>query len=209
MQVELNSKFVQIIISGFLLWFFAVVGTSLVALTQVETQDQIEENERQVLLRNLYALIPKQLLDNDLAQDTLQIPATSQLGTARETTVYRARKNGEPVAVILSAVAPDGYSGKIHLLVAIYYDGTLAGVRAVKHNETPGLGDAIDERKSRWIHGFDGKSLDSPAPELWKVKRDGGSFDQITGATITPRAIVKAVKNTLQYYHSKREELFQ
>lgn len=209
MQIELNSKFVQIIISGFLLWLFAVVGTSLVAVTQVETQDKIVENERQVLLRNLYALIPEEQLDNDIAQDTLQIPAAMQLGTEKPAIVYRARKNGEPVAVIFNAVAPDGYSGKIYLLIAVYYDGSLAGVRAVKHNETPGLGDSIEERKSDWIHGFDGKSLSNPLPEQWKVKRDGGDFDQITGATITPRAIVKAVKNTLQYFHANREELFQ
>ncbi len=209
MHIELNSKFVQIIISGFLLWLFAVVGTALVAVTQVETQDKIEHNERQVLLRNLYALIPEQQLDNDITQDILQIPPSSELGTEKESIIYRARKNGEPVAAIFNAVAPDGYSGKIYLLIAVYYDGSLAGVRAVKHNETPGLGDLIEERKSKWIHGFDGKSLNNPQPEHWKVKRDGGDFDQITGATITPRAIVKAVKNTLLYFNSRREELFQ
>ncbi len=209
MHIELNSKFVQIIISGFLLWLFAVVGTALVAVTQVETQDKIEHNERQVLLRNLYALIPQQQLDNDITQDILQIPPSSELGTEKESIIYRARKNGEPVAAIFNAVAPDGYSGKIYLLIAVYYDGSLAGVRAVKHNETPGLGDLIEERKSKWIHGFDGKSLNNPQPEHWKVKRDGGDFDQITGATITPRAIVKAVKNTLLYFNSRREELFQ
>ncbi len=209
MQIQLNSKFVQIVISGFLLWLFAVVGTALVALTQVSTQQQIAANERMVLLRNLYILIPKQKLDNDIAQDTLELPASEQLGTKKPSIVYRARKNGEPVAVIFNTIAPDGYSGNIYLLVAVYNDGTLAGVRAVKHNETPGLGDSIDAKKSDWILGFDGKSLDNPVPEKWKVKRDGGDFDQITGATITPRAIVKAVKNTLDYFQANREKLFQ
>ncbi len=209
MQIQLNTKFVQILISGFLLWLFAVVGTSLVAVTQVGTQQQIAANERMVLLRNLYILIPKEKLDNDIAQDTLELPASEQLGTKKPSIVYRARKNGEPVAVIFNTIAPDGYSGNIYLLVAVYNDGTLAGVRAVKHNETPGLGDSVDTRKSDWILGFDGKSLDNPAPEKWKVKRDGGDFDQITGATITPRAIVKAVKNTLDYFQANREKLFQ
>ncbi len=209
MQIQLNTKFVQIVISGFLLWLFAVVGTALVALTQVSTQQQIAANERMVLLRNLYILIPKQKLDNDIAQDTLELPASEQLGTKKPSIVYRARKNGEPVAVIFNTIAPDGYSGNIYLLVAVYNDGTLAGVRAVKHNETPGLGDSIDAKKSDWILGFDGKSLDNPVPEKWKVKRDGGDFDQITGATITPRAIVKAVKNTLDYFQANREKLFQ
>jgi Na+-translocating ferredoxin:NAD+ oxidoreductase subunit G len=209
MQIELNSKFVQVVISGFLLWLFAVVGTSLVAVTQVGTQERISANERMVLLRNLYALIPKQKLDNDITQDTLEVPPSTRLGTEKPSIIYRARKNGEPVAAIFNTIAPDGYSGKIYLLIAVYNDGTLAGVRAVKHNETPGLGDSIDVRKSNWILGFDGKSLNNPLPEKWKVKRDGGDFDQITGATITPRAIVKAVRNTLDYFQANREKLFQ
>jgi Na+-translocating ferredoxin:NAD+ oxidoreductase subunit G len=209
MRIELNSKFVQIVISGFLLWLFSVVGTTLVSYTQVSTQERIAANERQVLLRNLYALIPRSELDNDIAQDTLQIPASELLGTEKPGIVYRARKNGQPVAVVFNAVAPDGYSGKINLLIAIYHNGSLAGVRAVKHNETPGLGDAIDVRKSKWILGFDGKSLENPTPKKWKVKRDGGDFDQITGATITPRAIVKAVKKSLEYFQANRERLFE
>jgi Na+-translocating ferredoxin:NAD+ oxidoreductase subunit G len=209
MQIELNSKFVQVVISGFLLWLFAVVGTSLVAVTQVGTQEKISANERMVLLRNLYALIPEQKLDNDITQDTLEVPPSTRLGTEKTSVIYRARKNGEPVAAIFNTIAPDGYSGKIYLLIAVYNDGTLAGVRAVKHNETPGLGDSIDVRKSNWILGFDGKSLNNPLPEKWKVKRDGGDFDQITGATITPRAIVKAVRNTLDYFQANREKLFQ
>lgn len=209
MQIELNPKFVQIMISGFLLWLFAVVGITLVSYTQVETQQRIAVNERKVLLRNLYTLIPQQKLDNDIAADIKEIPASVQLGTEKSSIVYRARMHGEPVAAVFNVVAQEGYSGNIYLLVGVYYDGSLAGVRAVKHNETPGLGDSIDERKSNWILGFNGKSLQNPLPEKWKVKRDGGEFDQITGATITPRAVVKAVKNTLEYFNSNRETLFQ
>ena len=124
-------------------------------------------------------------------------------------TAYRARLQGEPVAVIFNSVAPDGYNGKIHLLVGVNIDASLAGVRVVKHAETPGLGDAIEIRKSPWIRGFDGKSLNNPDQAGWRVKRDGGEFDQLTGATITPRAIVAAVRNTLLYYQQNADMIFQ
>ena len=199
----------QIMISGFLLWFFSVIGTTLVAFTQQNTLELIAANEKKVLLRNLYALIPSDQMDNDIALDTLQVTPSNLLGTDSESIVYRARKQDEPVAVVFNTIAPGGYSGNIYLLIAVYDDGTLAGVRGVKHNETPGLGDAIEIRKSEWILGFDGKSLIDPIVDFWKVKRDGGHFDQITGATITPRAIVKAVKNTLDYYELNRKRLYQ
>ena len=199
----------QIMISGFLLWLFSVIGTTLVAFTQQSTLERIAANEKKVLLRNLYALIPSDQMDNDIALDTLQVPSSTLLGTDSNSVIYRARKQNEPVAVVFNTVAPGGYSGNIYLLIAVYENGTLAGVRAVKHSETPGLGDAIEIRKSDWILGFDGKSLINPIVDFWKVKRDGGEFDQITGATITPRAIVKAVKNTLEYYQLNREDLYQ
>lgn len=199
----------QIMISGFLLWLFSVIGTTLVAFTQQSTLERIAANEKKVLLRNLYALIPSEQMDNDIALDTLQISSSSLLGTDSDSIVYRARKQNKPVAVVFNTIAPGGYSGNIYLLVAVNENGTVAGVRAVKHNETPGLGDAIEIVKSDWILGFDGKSLLNPVIDFWKVKRDGGEFDQITGATITPRAIVKAVKNTLDYYELNREDLYQ
>lgn len=199
----------QIMISGFLLWLFSVIGTSLVAFTHQSTLERVADNEKKFLLRNLHAILPHEKMDNDLTQDTLKIPASTLLGTDQPSIVYRGRKNNKPVAVVFNSIAPGGYSGNIYLLIAVYENGTLAGVRAVKHNETPGLGDAIEARKSDWILGFDGKSLLKPVIDLWKVKRDGGQFDQITGATITPRAIVKAVKNTLVYYANNREDLFQ
>jgi len=202
----MNSR--QILLSGLFLWIFAVVGTGFVALTEDSTRDLIAENERRVLLRNLYALLPKHKLDNDIASDTRQVAAAPLLGTETESTVYRARLNGEPVAVVFNSIAPNGYNGKIHLLIGIYGDGSLAGVRAVKHSETPGLGDAIEVRKSDWILSFNDKSLDNPIAEKWAVKRDGGEFEQFTGATITPRAIVQAVKNTLLYYQQNADRIF-
>ena len=110
---------------------------------------------------------------------------------------------------MLETVAPDGYNGSIRLLVAINLDSTLAGVRVVQHRETPGLGDAIDAQRSDWILGFDGKSLTTPPRKDWKVKRDGGDFDQFTGATITPRAVVKAVKKALLYFQANGHGLFE
>ncbi len=199
----------QILISGFLLWLFAVVGVGLVASTFVATADRIEQNERDALLKALHQLLPSDRFDNDIASDSIQLPHAWKLGSDGPVTAWRARRNGEPVAIIFKVVAPDGYSGPIELLVGIYTDGSLAGVRVVKHNETPGLGDGIETRKSDWILQFDGKSLGQPPEDQWKVKRDGGAFDQMTGATITPRAIVKAVKKALEYYDEHKEELFQ
>jgi len=206
-MIAINRR--DILISGAFLWLFAVAGTTLVAFTEFTTAEAIVENERQVLLRNLYALLPADRLDNDIASDTLQLPAAPLLGTESISTAYRARLQGEPVAVIFNSVAPDGYNGKIHLLVGVNIDASLAGVRVIKHAETPGLGDAIEIRKSPWIRGFDGKSLNNPDAVGWRVKRDGGEFDQLTGATITPRAIVAAVRNTLLYYQHNADMIFQ
>lgn len=198
----------QILISGLFLCLFAVIGTAFVAVTEDRTRAKIADNERRVLLRNLYALLPPAKLDNDIASDTRAIPASLLLGTESESLVYRARFQGEPVAVIFNSIAPNGYSGRIHLLVGVYFDGSLAGVRAVKHAETPGLGDAIDLQKSDWMHGFESRSLNNTQSGKWKVKRDGGVFDQFTGATVTPRAVVEAVKNTLLYYDKNAQNLY-
>jgi len=202
----MNKK--QILISGVFLWVFAVVGTSFVAVTENTTRTKIKDNERLVLLRNLNALLPAEQLDNDIVNDTVAVPASALLGTQADTIVYRARLLGKPMAAIFNSIAPNGYSGKIHLLVGVYADGSVAGVRAVKHSETPGLGDAIETQKSDWIFSFNDRSLSSPAPSNWLVKKDGGDFDQFTGATITPRAIVLAVKNTLLYYQQNADSIF-
>ncbi|MCK4951340.1 MAG: electron transport complex subunit RsxG, partial [Gammaproteobacteria bacterium] len=187
---------------------FAIVGTGLVAYTFENTEERIKLNEKNALLRSLHALIPPEKHDNDIFHDTLQVTMPAMLGTSDLVAVYRARKNGEPVAIALTAVAPNGYSGAIKLLIGILYDGTLAGVRIVTHHETPGLGDAIEETRSDWVLSFSGKSLENPNKAGWKVKKDGGVFDQFTGATITPRAVVKAVHKALLYYNQERDKLF-
>ncbi|MBE9559884.1 MAG: electron transport complex subunit RsxG, partial [Proteobacteria bacterium] len=132
----------------------------------------------------------------------------SILSTKEETLAYRARKNSQNVAVVFTSVAPNGYNGSIRLLVGINADGSLSGVRVVKHRETPGLGDVVEISRSDWILGFDNKSLSDPDTRGWKVKRDGGVFDQFTGATITPRAVVKAVHNALLYFDKNQGMLF-
>lgn len=198
----------NIVTSAVLLGLFAMVGTGLVAFTHDVTRERIAATEREDLLRNLHRLVPAERHDNDLYTDTIQVTAPARLGTAEPVTVYRARRAGEPVAVVLSPVAPDGYSGDIRLLVGINRDGTLAGVRVTSHHETPGLGDPIEESRSDWILKFTGRSLQDPTEAQWKVKKDGGVFDQFTGATITPRAVVKAVRNALIYFQEHQDELF-
>ncbi|EGL53129.1 MAG: electron transport complex subunit RsxG [Pseudomonadota bacterium] len=193
---------------GAVLGLFAIVATTMVAFTEQNTRQQIKENERQALLDAINTLIPHEQYDNAILQDTLALPKTEELGTEETTQVYRARKQNQPVAVVLTVVAPNGYSGRIKMLVGIYNDGTLAGVRVINHKETPGLGDKIDASRSNWIKQFEGLSLENPSSAKWKVKKDGGAFDQFTGATITPRAVVKAVKASLEYFKNHREALF-
>ena len=205
----MNTIQKHIINVGLVLAAFAIGATSLVALTEANTRDKISENERQTLLSAINALVDSSEYNNDILTDIITLPKTKQLGTKEDTTVYRARKDKTPVAAIFTSIAPNGYSGKINLLVGIYYDGTLAGVRVIEHKETPGLGDKINEKKTDWILKFEGLSLLNPTEEKWAVKKDGGHFDQFTGATITPRAVVSAVKKSLQYFEQNRDELFK
>ncbi|MGD8932094.1 MAG: electron transport complex subunit RsxG [Chromatiales bacterium] len=186
---------------------FAIVGTTLVAFTHEVTKARIAENEKAAMLANLNALVPPTSVNNDMLSDIMTVSDPELLG-AQQTQVYRGRKDSQPVAVVLDPVVPDGYSGPIRLLVAVRYDGTLGGVRVLSHKETPGLGDKIELSRSDWILGFDDKSLGNPPMDEWKVKRDGGVFDQFTGATITPRSIVKAVKNTLIYVQEHHDALY-
>jgi electron transport complex protein RnfG len=197
-----------VVIAAVLLGMFAVVGTTLVSFTYENTRERILDNERKALLKNLHQIIPANHIDNDIVNDTIRVSSPGLLG-AEQTMVYRGRKLNQPVAAVFSIVAPEGYSGSISLLVAVKTDATLGGVRIISHRETPGLGDKIEARKSDWILGFQGKSLNNPDKSNWKVKRDGGEFDQFTGATITPRAIVEAVKRTLVYFQDNKEAVFK
>lgn len=188
--------------------FFSVLATAVLASTFFMTHDAIVKSEQAEKLKLINQIVPLAQFDNDIIQDTLTIPASELLGTEDNTIAYRARLHGEPAAVVLESVAPDGYSGRIALILAVRANGELAGVRVVAHKETPGLGDYIELPKNPWIKGFDGKSRAVYKDADWKVKKDGGQFDYMAGATITPRAIVKAVNKALVYYGENRDKLF-
>lgn len=203
----------KILITALILGIFAVLGTSLLSVIQINTKDKIADNKRILLNNSLTELINTEEYDNDILSDTISITAPEALGIKKNITVYRARKNGKPVAAIFSCVAPSGYSGPIQLLIGIYQNGTLAGVRVIDHKETPGLGDKIEIRRSNWIYGFNNKSLFKPDSnqadtKQWAVKKDGGSFDALSSATITSRAIIKAVYKSLLYFEKEKNHLF-
>ena len=197
-------------LTGAILGGFAIAGTALVALTERDTKDEIEHNEQISLQRKLNEVVPPDVYDNDLASDTTEVSSKELLGTPKPVTVYRARKNGTQVAAIFTAVAPDGYTGSIRLLIAVRdSDESLLGVRVLDHHETPGLGDWIESERSDWIRTFSGHTLSNPDELGWRVEKDGGIFDQFAGATITPRAVVKAVHKGLKYYHLHKDELYR
>ncbi len=203
----MNASLSQPLSAALMLGVFSLIGIGLVTLVFYITGPKVSQNQHDELLRSLKVIMPADLYDNDLVSDTLHV-SDSRLGGAEPVAIYRARKNAQPVAAVIASSAPDGYNGTIKLLVAIMEDGRLAGVRVVAHKETPGLGDRIEVQRSNWILTFTGKSLTQPDEKLWAVKRDGGVFDQFTGATITPRAVVKAVKNALLYFQQHKQVIF-
>jgi len=192
---------------GSMLAITAFFGIAIMSVTFNHAQSYIIHNEKQVLLRNLHTVLADSIHDNDITEDKISV-IEPILGSHKKIDIYRARNMQRPVASVITSVAPNGYNGAIQLVVGINYAGELLGVRVVTHRETPGLGDAIESAKSDWILGFDHKSLANTPESEWKVKKDGGKFDQITGATITPRAIVAAVEKTLQYYRTSRDRIF-
>ena len=192
--------------NSLILGLFAIVTVGLVAFTQQSTVERIAQAERQARVDALAQILPEGSFDNALLDSQREL-RHALLGP-RPVPTWIATLGGQPAAVILQVTAPDGYSGAIHLLIGIQADGRLSGVRVISHKETPGLGDKIELGKHPWIRSFDGKSLNQPEESGWAVKKDGGQFDQFAGATITPRAVVKAVHQALQYFDAHREELF-
>jgi electron transport complex protein RnfG len=190
------------------LLFFTVIGTAILAFTFNLTYERIAQSEETAKLKLINQVASQSLYDNELLKDTIALPASAQLGTAQDTIAYRGRLQGQPSVIVLEAIAPDGYSGKISMIVAIGYDGVISGVRVVTHKETPGLGDYIDIAKNKWIALFAGASHQRYQEGDWKVKKDGGQIDYMAGATITPRAVAKAVHNALHYFEENRTRLF-
>jgi electron transport complex protein RnfG len=186
----------------------AAVLTALLALVASLTRERIAANEQAWIKQRLDALVTPDSHDNDLLADSIAVTAPDLLGSAQPVRIYRARRGDAPVAAVIRPIAPDGYRGPIELLVAIAHDGRLIGVQVIRHEETPGLGDAFESRDVHWLDRFRGRSLIDPPTQRWTVRRDGGDFDAFTGATITPRAIVKAVRNALEYYQRNSQRIF-
>ena len=195
--------------NSMLLAIFAVCTTVLIAGTFLLTKDKIAVEKRRAEEKALLEIVPRERHNNSMLDETIAVgPDSEGLGLREEKRIYIARQDGAVVAAIIPATAPDGYTGEIDLVVGVNADGTIAGVRALSHKETPGLGDKVDLRKSAWVLGFDGHSLGNPTLAGWAVKKDKGVFDQFTGATITPRAVVGATLRVLQFAQSNRDTLF-
>jgi electron transport complex protein RnfG len=193
--------------TGFILLVFALVGTAALAWTFGLTHPAIERSEEAEKLKLLNQVMPVELYDNNLIASQKSLPPDDLLGTRQPSHVWFARKQGQLSGLALEAIAPDGYSGDIDLLIGITPGGEVLGVRVTAHHETPGLGDYIDITKSPWIKTFDHRSLTQPETKMWEVKKDGGAFDSVAGATITPRAVVRALRNALEYVAKHRDAL--
>lgn len=186
---------------------FALIASLLLGITNYSTHDAIEQRLDEDLKKSLEEVIPAALHDNNLLRDTVAIASGADNIGANETTVYIAKKAGQTSAVCFKFAAPDGYSGAINMVIGINRNGEILGVRVINHAETPGLGDKIEIAKSNWILDFNGRSLMSLTDAQWAVKKDQGVFDQFSGATITPRAVVRSVHRGLQFFNRHRNEL--
>jgi electron transport complex protein RnfG len=160
-------------------------------------------------MKVLRTLLPAGSYDNQPDADRIMLADPTLLGSDESLPVYRARLRGKPAAVVLTVVARQGYTGPIRLLVAIGTDGGILGVRTLAHQETPGVGDRIDPSRSDWLGRFRGRALAGTPLERWAVRRDGGDFDQLTGATVTSRAVVNAVRDAALVFEARRQELFE
>ncbi|EPW5502031.1 electron transport complex subunit RsxG [Vibrio vulnificus] len=192
--------------NGLTLAIFACATTGLVAMTQYLTKDQITLQEQKQLSSVLNQVIPQSAHDN-LLFESCTLVSDSALGSDKAMPAYIATRNGQATAIAIESVAPDGYNGAIKIITGIDTSGTVLGTRVLSHQETPGLGDKIDLRVTDWITSFAGKQLNDGNYNSWKVRKDGGEFDQFTGATITPRAVVKAVRNTVEFVNTHREQI--
>ena len=192
---------------GVFLVIIAIAAAALLSWTDDLTRERIADNELAQRLAALRAVLPATGYDNEPHLDAVFITSPELLGASKPLPVYRARRNGVPVAVVLTAIAPNGYSGAIHLLVGIGVDASVIAVRVTAHTETPGLGDRIEVNKADWIDRFNGMQTTDPLASAWVLDKDGGDFDHITGATVTSHAVVSAVRNAVIYFDAHRQEL--
>ena len=196
-----------------ILFVFVILFTGLLSAAYLWTKPAIEASAAEEKMKLVDEVLPRAEYDNALLNDTLTLPPTPQLGLDEPSTLYRARLGGKPVALVFETVAPDGYAGKVRLLIALRADGAVAGVRVTQHKETPGLGDYVEVKKDRnkarpWITQFTGMSLAQVVDNEWKVKKDGGRIDYYAGATVTPRAVSRAVLKAVKWATANRDQIF-
>lgn len=194
--------------SGVTLAAIAAICTTLVATTYHLTKDRIAANERAFLERKLAPVLGSIAFEGSISESKRLIKAPHDLPGREDALVYRVYSDDRPVAALFAVTAPDGYAGPIRILLGIDVNGVVTGLRVLEHRETPGLGDKIEESKSDWVYQFAGKSLGDPAVEDWSIRRDGGEFDQLSGASVTPRAVINAVRGTLLYFDANRDQVF-
>ena len=193
---------------GFTLATIGAVCAALVATTYLMTRDRIAANEQAWLEKSLKPALAGLFFEGSVSGSMLVIRAPHDLPGPDDVVIYRLFAEEKPVAALIAVSARDGYAGPIRVLVGIEYDGTVTGIRILEHRETPGLGDRIVSTRSDWVFQFDGHSLGNPDVTGWALKRDAGQFDQLTGASVTPRAVISVVKETLIYFDVHRDEIF-
>jgi electron transport complex protein RnfG len=198
----------SIIKTGLTLAVIAAICTALVALTFQATRERIAANEKALLEQSLQPALAGTFYDSGVSESRLVLPSPHGLPGNEPAVVYRVFAEGEPVAALFAVTARDGFSGPIRILVGIDVDGTVTGVRILRHRETPGLGDKIESVRSDWVFQFDGRSMGDPVATGWAIEVDGGEFDQLTGASVTPRAIIKAIRDTLNYFETHQDAIF-
>ena len=194
--------------TGVTLAVIAAICTGLVAATYQLTEERIAANEKALLEQSLQPALAGLFYDSSVSESRLVLQPPHELPGNDAAFVYRVYAEDDPVAALFAVTARDGYAGPIRILVGVDMAGVITGVRILQHRETPGLGDRIEASRSDWVFQFDGRSMGDPVPAGWALRIDGGEFDQLTGASVTPRAVINAVRDTLLYFDANREQLF-
>jgi electron transport complex protein RnfG len=205
MEPEAKGHPVRVVLPLLLL---AILGAAAVSAVQYLTGEKIASNREAQTLAVVREALPIDH-DNDLLHDRIEVVDPVRLGSPDPVMVFRARRGGAPAGVVLMPVVAQGYNGRIELAIGITADGILAGVRVARHRETEGLGDRVHQSRSGWITQFQGRSLDNTPEGDWAVQSDGGAFDQLSGATITPRGVINTVRAALEFHLIHREELYR
>jgi electron transport complex protein RnfG len=199
----------SIIKTGATLAAIAAVCTALVAATYQLTEERIAANEKALLEQSLQPALGGISFDGSVSESRIVLQPPHELPGNDPAIIYRVYAAEQPVAALFAVTARGGFSGPIRILVGVEFDGKISGVRILQHRETPGLGDKIEPARSDWVFQFDGHSIGDPVTPQWAIKVDRGDFDQLTGASVTPRAIIKAIRDTLLYFDAHRDEIFE